>query len=274
MAVDAGPERALMLGDTDMLNSFAEDFSNCYWHLPVGEVAQFAVLPPEECSRVWRPDAIAQALTKWRSAAKKGMDADREYQKEVAAEGQDLREPRVFLYQFTQLGPELFPIQYAIFAEMLYADLPHTGVYLDEDIVERSDFYYSGCYRRIAKWLRSLPVHRDTQVYVARFPLLAIRVRWREFVRYWDAFYCNRFCTLNVCDEPNQWFLSMHQERGCVFGCTEEYGSNFPPPSINRMRMPVDYQGEIRLAINEFSLFQSAIRSKFISKAEMSDPQG
>jgi hypothetical protein len=198
MALDSEHERALLLGDTDMLNSFAEDFSNCYWRLPIDEVAQFAVLTPEECSRIWRPDAIAQALTTWRSAAKKDTDADREYQKVVAAEGLDLREPRVFLHQFAQLRPELFPIEYVIFAEMLYADLPKTPRYSDEDIIERSGFYYSRCYRRVAKWLRSLPVHRDAQVYLASYPLLAIRVRWRELVRYWDAFYCNRFCTLNV----------------------------------------------------------------------------
>jgi hypothetical protein len=68
MDPNAGPQRARVLGDTEMLNSFAEDFGNCYWRLPIDEVAKFEVLSPEDCSRIWRPDAIAQALKKWRSA--------------------------------------------------------------------------------------------------------------------------------------------------------------------------------------------------------------
>ena len=53
MALGAGAERTLILGDTDMLDRFAEDFRNCYWRLPVEEVAQFAVPSPEDCSRIW-----------------------------------------------------------------------------------------------------------------------------------------------------------------------------------------------------------------------------
>ncbi len=174
----------------------------------------------------------------------------------------------MFVRKSEQLRPDVYPLQKLADCEIRYAHA--------QDIKPSSnqakpseDFFYQRSYWQVRTWLEDLPLLEDENVYVAREPEHTFVVHWDFFVKHWDAFYCDRFCMVNVVGDDIRWFLFFEMEQTVVWGCTVDYAHERDYMAETFAEQPIVYRHEFlqvaaqrkrnhREALSEYSAVQLA----------------
>ena len=114
-----------------------------------------------------------------------------------------------------------------------------------------TDFFYNLTFSRTKNWLSQLPVAADCYVFLARQPEKTLIVKWGLFIDHWDAFYCDRYCTLNVIGTDPRWFLFMHQDQIAIWGATSDYIAEKGFSRLSLLNHPLDYRTQLLRMMNE-----------------------
>ena len=245
------------LGQSPVLAEVVSDFASSYARMSPADVASILLLSDSAWRLVWKPDALSDAIREWRANVAAGHEYAHAILKERISNAMQNRTfPRVIVRRIEQLRPELFPIQSMEACPMLRAGANRMPGLYDPKVPEAEDLYYTHCYFRGLEWLKSLPVTPTEIVCVARDPSQTFVVTWECFSLNWDAFHCDRFCSLNVCGENDDWFLMMNSERILIFGCTEARAAEFELSRLRQIPHPIDYMSELGRRRHAFERFK------------------
>ena len=81
----------------------------------------------------------------------------------------------------------------------------------------------------------------------------------------------DRFCSLNVCGENDDWFLMMNSERILIFGCTEARAAEFELSRLRQIPHPIDYTLELDQRRQDFERFKRDFKRPTRSAANKAD---
>lgn len=247
------------LGESTFFEKYKKDFEESFIPLSLEDMARMPVLTSEATVHIWKPDGVGRALLEWRrDHSSLGKKADIKFEEAVASVKQNSNMPKVILRRFEQLRPDLYPLQRILNCDIVY-DFQVDKTAEPTTHKADSDIYYKKSYTRVKEWLQQLPLDSSQKVYVARVLEETFLVAWQDFVHYWDGFYSDNFCTLNVIDDNPSWFLFLHAERIAVWGCTYEYAMEKGLSHDNFVQEPVNYHDELEKAYSEAQTFRNFI---------------
>lgn len=231
MIIDGTPIKTVrFVDDANALQHYKADFESSLDPPSEVEVSSIELVEGNDWTRIWKPDSVRFALSEWRSNHT-AMPQEARMNFNVALENavQNATFPRVILRRIEQLQCNLYRNQFIQDFEVPYPKL-------NTNTSSKVGF------EKVKSWLEALPILATEHILLAREPEQTLVVRWSIFVDHWDAFYCDRYCTLNIINQDPRWFLFINQDQIAIWGSTPEYAAEKKMPEKLFLYDPVNYR--------------------------------